>query len=79
VAGATRRTLLVPASAVSLNGQMERVFVVGEGNRATLRIVKTGAARGTDVEILSGLSASERVVSDPPATLREGQPLEAQP
>jgi hypothetical protein len=58
---------------------MERVFVAGEGNRAVLRLVKTGATRDGRVEILAGLAANERVVLAPPAGLREGQPLEVQP
>ncbi|MEX2043788.1 MAG: efflux RND transporter periplasmic adaptor subunit [Opitutus sp.] len=70
-------TLFVPAAAVSRTGQLERVFVVGEGNRAVLRLVKTGATRGDTVEILSGLDAGERLVLNPPADIREGQPVEA--
>jgi multidrug efflux pump subunit AcrA (membrane-fusion protein) len=41
--------------------------------------VKSGRGDGDRLEILSGLSAGERVVVAPPATLREGQPLEVQP
>lgn len=72
------RTLVVPATAVSNFGQMERVFVVAEG-RASLRLVKTGARHGADVEILSGLAAGESLVAAPPATLRDGQPVEVKP
>ena len=72
------RTLLAPAAAVSTLGQMERVFVASDG-RAVLRLVKTGAARGDRVEILSGLADGDRLVLDPPSTLREGQALEVQP
>lgn len=79
VPGASVPVLLAPASAVSRVGQLERVFVVGEKNLAVLRLIKTGAARGDRVEILSGLAAGERLVLDPPATLREGQPLEVRP
>ena len=79
VPGAAFRMMLVPAAAVSTLGQMERVFVAAEGNRATLRLVKTGAARGERVEILSGLADGERVVVAPPTGLREGQALEVQP
>jgi RND family efflux transporter MFP subunit len=81
VPGQSSRALFAPASAVSTLGQMERVFVVGESG-AVLRLVKTGALRGSagqqNVEILSGLSNGERVVLDPPAGLREGQRLEVQ-
>lgn len=79
VPGPAVRTIVVPAEAVSLHGQMERVFVAGEGNRAMLRLVRTGAARDGRLEILAGLSGQERVVLAPPAGLRDGQPLEVQP
>jgi RND family efflux transporter MFP subunit len=82
VPGQSARALFTPASAVSTFGQMERVFVV-ENSGAVLRLVKTGAVRGSagqqNVEILSGLSNGERVVLDPPAGLREGQRLEVEP
>jgi multidrug efflux pump subunit AcrA (membrane-fusion protein) len=58
---------------------MERVFVVGTGSQAVLRLVKSGAAQGDRLEILSGLDAGERVVVNPPAGLREGQLLEILP
>ena len=77
--GAAGRALLAPVGAVSVLGQMERVFVAGEGNRAVLRLVKTGALRGDRVEILSGLDDGERIVVAPPAWLREGQTLEVLP
>ncbi len=79
VPGAPVLTLLVPATALSSLGQMERVFVTGAGPRAVLRLVKSGAVYGDRVEILSGLDAGERVVINPPAGLREGQPLDILP
>ena len=78
VPGAPIRALLAPAAAVSTLGQMERVLVANDG-RAVLRLVKTGAARGDRVEILSGLADGDRLVLNPPASLREGQALEVQP
>lgn len=68
-------TLHVPASAVSVVGQLERVFVVVQG-RAVLRLVKTGARTGDRIEILAGLDAGESVVVVPPAGLREGQSVD---
>lgn len=73
------RTLLVPSRAVSVYGQIERVFVVSTEKRASLRLVKTGAIVGDRVEIVSGLDADERIVVSPPATLRDGQPLTFSP
>ena len=54
---------MIPAAALTNFGQMERVYVVAEG-RATMRLVKSGARHGDQVEILSGLAAGERVVAD---------------
>jgi RND family efflux transporter MFP subunit len=83
VPGAPARTVLAPAAALSPFGQLERIFTVGGNNRAELRLVKSGARHGPAgaerIEILSGLAGNERVVVDPPATLREGQPLEIAP
>ncbi|MEO6873415.1 MAG: efflux RND transporter periplasmic adaptor subunit [Opitutaceae bacterium] len=69
--------LTVPLTAVSVLGQMERVFVV-TGGHAQLRLVKTGAHDGERVEIAAGLDAGETVVVEPPAALRDGQPVEIQ-
>jgi len=79
IPGTKERTLLVPAESVSVLGQLERVFLADEGNRAVLRLVRTGARRGDAVEVLAGLDAGDRVILSPTATLREGQPLEVQP
>ncbi len=79
VPGAPASVLLVPTGAVSLFGQMERVFTVGENHRASLRLVKTGAGHGDRIEIVSGLDATDRIVVAPPATLRDGQPLDLVP
>jgi RND family efflux transporter MFP subunit len=67
--------ILVPTTAVSNFGQIERIFTV-EGTRADLRIVKTGAVHGDRIEILSGLSNGDRIIVNPPAGLVDGQPLE---
>jgi RND family efflux transporter MFP subunit len=73
--------LLIPTSALSALGQMERVFVVTPEGRAHLRLVKSAAAPTADgrVAILAGLTAGETVVLAPAATLRDGQPVTVQP
>jgi HlyD family secretion protein len=45
------------------------VFVVGEGERAEVRRVRTGIASDTDLEIVEGLKEGERVVEGPYRTL----------
>ncbi|MBI3504472.1 MAG: efflux RND transporter periplasmic adaptor subunit [Proteobacteria bacterium] len=56
-----RRALMVPAVALVHDGDLTALRV-GRSNTADLRWVKTGATRGTDVEILSGVSAGEQVL-----------------
>lgn len=76
IPGPSRPAMWVPDSAVTLFGQMERVFLVGADGRAVLRLVKTGARRDGRVEIISGLAEGDRVVVAPPHGLQEGQPVE---
>jgi RND family efflux transporter MFP subunit len=73
-----RTALTVPATAVIVFGQMERVYVVNAG-RAQLRLVKAGAREGDRVQIAAGLDAGEVVVVAPSAALRDGQLVEIQP
>jgi RND family efflux transporter MFP subunit len=67
---------LVPASAVALRGQMEFVMVV-DGDRAHLRIVKTGRRLDGETEIVSGLQAGEKVITEGAA--HDGQRVEVKP
>lgn len=70
--------LRAPAAAVVQRGQMEFVFVVAD-KRAQLRIVKTGRRFGNEVELLSGVSAGEQVVTEHAASLVDGQLVKTQP
>lgn len=70
--------ILVPAAAVSRRGQIERVHVIRDG-RAVMRIVRTGARFGDDLEITAGLDAGEIVATEGVETLRDGQPVEVRP
>lgn len=67
--------LRVPAAAVVQRGQLELVFV--ETNRvAQLRLVKTGKRVDGDVELVSGVEAGERIITEGAAQLRDEQPVE---
>jgi len=68
----------VPASAVSVLGQMERVFVVTAGH-AQLRLVKTGARLSDRIQLAAGVDAGETVILSPSASLRDGQSVEIRP
>lgn len=68
----------VPASAVIQRGQLEYVFVAETG-KAQLRLIRTGKRIGGDVEVVSGLSAGEKIVAVEPARVQDGQSLEVKP
>jgi len=75
---AESKMLSVPASAVIQRGQMELVFVV-TNKRAQLRLVKTGKRIGEEIELVSGVSAEEKIIVKGAEQLRDGQPVEVQP
>jgi RND family efflux transporter MFP subunit len=68
----------IPASAVIQRGQMEIVFVVANSH-AQLRLIKTGARVGDEVEVVSGLDSGEQVVTEGASALTDGQPLTIKP
>lgn len=73
-----RKALLVPASAVVRQGQVEQVYVV-ENGAARARLVTTGAAHNGRLEALTGLRSGDAIVVAPPANLRDGSPVEVRP
>jgi len=60
-----RQGLLIPRTAVVERGQLEGAYVLGAENVASLRYLALGKPMGTQVEVLSGLEAGERVVAEP--------------
>ncbi len=66
--GATR----VPATALILTPHGPQVAVLGPGNHAVVKPVKTGRDFGDTIEILSGLQPADQVIDSPPETLRNG-------
>jgi RND family efflux transporter MFP subunit len=63
--GATR--LAIPASAVVRRAEMTGVYVVDARGVPQLRQVRLGRAAGDSVEVLAGVSAGERVATNPQA------------
>jgi len=61
--GPAAQALGVPAEAVLYEGDTARVWVAGTGRTLGLRQVKAGRTQNGMVEILSGLSAGEKVVT----------------
>jgi HlyD family secretion protein len=65
-----RPRLIIPRGAVRKDGGQDVVFVVAE-RRVERRAVRVGSAHGDGVDIVSGVSAGERVVVDGPADLKD--------
>ena len=62
--------LQVPLKAIVRRAEMTGLYVLDQNSRPLLRQVRLGRAHGDTVEILSGLQAGERVVTDPQAAAR---------
>ena len=75
--------LVVPTTAVAVGAPGTYTYVIGADNKVKMRVVKTGVAFGNLTQIVSGLQAGERVVTDGLDRLRDGrevkvvQPLSA--
>jgi multidrug efflux system membrane fusion protein len=65
--------LAVARTAVVERGELEGVFVANQNNVLEFRLVKTGRVTGDSVEILSGLSAGERVAVSKVDQLQDGE------
>ena len=65
-----RQALLVPQSAVLDRGQVRSVYVI-EGATVRLRFVTLGEAHDDRQEVLSGLTAGEKIIVAPPPLLAD--------
>lgn len=61
----TRQAILVPRSAVVLRGSLNCVYVLDGQGIAQFRYITLGAPQGTLVEVLSGVSAGEKLIDVP--------------
>ena len=62
--------LFVPSQALVRRSELAAVYVIGTDGRPLLRQVRPGRSEGSQVEILSGVAAGERVALDPQAAAR---------
>jgi len=74
----SRSLLAIPAGAVTERGQLQSVFVMDNGVART-RLITTGQKVNDRVEVLSGLSAGEKVICPVSRDLAEGAKVEARP
>jgi RND family efflux transporter MFP subunit len=65
-------SLLVPSSSLLFRSEGASVGVVGPDNRVHLKKIKIGRDLGAKLEIVSGVSATDRIVVNPLDSLAEG-------
>jgi RND family efflux transporter MFP subunit len=73
--------LTIPSNALLFRVEGTTVGVVGAGNRVAMKKVSIGRDFGTFVEVLSGVTAADRVIVNPPDALVDGsevRPVERQ-
>jgi multidrug efflux pump subunit AcrA (membrane-fusion protein) len=62
----------VPASALMFDQSGLRVATIGEDDKVVLKTVTIARDLGRDVEIASGLSATDRIIASPPDGIASG-------
>jgi membrane fusion protein, multidrug efflux system len=65
-------TIQVPASALMFRDAGMSVATIGPDGRVAMKLVSIGRDMGATVEIASGLSPDDRVIDNPPDSLRAG-------
>jgi multidrug efflux pump subunit AcrA (membrane-fusion protein) len=73
-----RSAILIPSTSVVHRGALVGVFAIGQNQLAELRYVTLGNPVGDRVEVLSGLSPNEVVVSSPGDRELGGKQVEVQ-
>ena len=78
-ANGVRNAILISRSAVVTRGSLDCAYVLDSQGIAQLRYVTLGAPQGDLVEVLSGISAGERLVDAPSDRDLAGKRIEVQP
>jgi RND family efflux transporter MFP subunit len=65
----------IPTSALLFRQHGLKVATLGPNDRVILKAVTLGRNLGTEVEVLGGLSAADRVINSPPDSLGDGDPV----
>src|SRR5579862_1085600 len=73
--GSNVNKVTVPVNTMLFRAQGAQVAVVGPDNKVQLRPISIGRDYGTTLEILGGVSTTDRIVINPSDSLEEGQPV----
>lgn len=67
--------LRLPVSALVFRREGLRVATLGADGKVAFRAIELGRDFGTEVEVVTGLSAHDRVIDNPPDSLSDGDPV----
>jgi len=66
-------TLRIPTSALIFRENGPQLALLGAGNKVEIKPIKLGRNLGTEFEVLSGLTKSDKVIDSPPDSLSQGE------
>jgi RND family efflux transporter MFP subunit len=69
----------VPSSALIFGTDGMQAATVGPNGHVVMKQLKIGHDYGTTVEVLAGLSVKDKVIDNPPDSLRQGDPVRVAP
>jgi len=72
-------TLRVPVNALLFRGARVQVATIDGDHRVHLKDIAEGRDFGTEVEVLSGISASDTLIVNPPDSIADGSQVRIQP
>ena len=75
--GSGHATLRVPADVLKVDAQGTRIGVVDPQNRVHFRNIVLGRDFGSEVEVVSGITAADRLVDNPSDDLKDGGTVHA--
>jgi RND family efflux transporter MFP subunit len=70
--GATSESFKLPANVLLFRGDGMKVATVGENGQVIMKEVTIGRDYGSDIEIVQGLTAEDKVILSPPDSLTDG-------
>jgi RND family efflux transporter MFP subunit len=72
-----RTGLLIPRTAIVERGQLQGIYVLDQNRIAALRYITLGKPSTQQVEVLAGLQAGEKLISDPGSRELSGKKIES--
>lgn len=69
------KTVTLPPSALIIGDKGTQVALLGPDGKAVLRSVTLGRDQGKSVEVVTGLTAQDRVIDNPPDSLQTSDPV----